>query len=206
MIGQKDVTKQLIIIAGAPGTGKTYMALELMKRLRGYNYLALDTFKERYYDKHGFKDSEEKKYLDKLSMIAFYGELTKVMKSCGNIMIDYPFSYLQKDNISDLVEKYDYSVVTIRLEADLSLLYKRRIERDKEMDRHQGHLCESYYSKENPDEGKVHLISFEEFQRHVSLREYETFCLGQLIRVDVSDFKKIDYEMISERVKKTNLL
>ena len=46
---------RLIIVTGAPGTGKTTLALDLSRRL-GLPVLSRDDLKERLFDRIGWKD------------------------------------------------------------------------------------------------------------------------------------------------------
>lgn len=54
--------KKIILIAGYPGAGKTYLANFILNNLTNYCYIFQDTIKEKIFDENGFDNIEEKKH------------------------------------------------------------------------------------------------------------------------------------------------
>ena len=59
--------QMLILLAGYPGTGKSYLANMLIERFPELKILSPDDVKEEYWDRYGFHDLKEKEELIKLS-------------------------------------------------------------------------------------------------------------------------------------------
>ena len=116
--------KILILISGFPGTGKTYLSNILINKIKNLNYISPDDLKEEIYDKYGFNNNDEKEKLI-LQMWEQYFELMEInMKNKKNIISDYPFSIKQYSKIKKLSEKYNYNVLTVRLLADINILFE----------------------------------------------------------------------------------
>ena len=57
--------KTLILLAGYPGTGKSYMANIIIKNFPELRLLSPDDIKEKFWDKYGFDTLEQKEELMK---------------------------------------------------------------------------------------------------------------------------------------------
>lgn len=82
--------------------------------------------KEYYCDMYGYRNLEEKQKIEKIAWAKYFEIMEQQMQVGSNIMSDYPFSQKQKPHIQQLVERYSYEVVTIRLIADLDVLFERQ--------------------------------------------------------------------------------
>lgn len=162
-------------------------------------YISIDEIEEFFYDNLGFKNKKEKNKIYNLSFEFFYMKLKSMMNKNYDIVIDYPFSYLQYPILKELSFKYDYKCITIRLSGDIKEIYKRRVKRDLEESRNPAHLVNSYDKniKVSLEERKDNLISLEEFIKHCKLREYDKFELGKLLEIDVTK-KYADVDSINE--------
>ena len=103
-----------------------------------------------------------------------------------------------------MAAKHHYAVITIRLEADIKVLYDRQRKRDLSDPRHLGHLMNHYHrgdTLENISETPDGMPTFEVFSNRVQDRGYQTFQLGQLIRVDVNDYGAVDYRGLVEALR-----
>lgn len=196
--------KVLILLAGLPGTGKTYLSNIIQRKLGTFYKLSLDNLKEYYFDMYGFHNLKEKQDIEKIAWAKYYEIMEQQMQVGNNMMSDYPFSQKQKPHIKKLVEKYGYDVVTIRLIADLEVLFDRQKKRDLDPTRHLSHIVNSYKkgdflsNRRNAD----NLLTYEEFINRCTTRGYDTFELGKLFEVDVSDFTKVNYSMLVEEVRR----
>lgn len=195
--------KVLILLAGLPGTGKTYLSRIIQEKFGEFYMLSQDELKEHYCDLYGYNDLEEKQVIEKIAWSKYYEIMEHQMQAGSNIMSDYPFSQKQKPSIRQLVERYGYRVVTIRLVADLDILFERQMKRDMDPSRHLSHIVTSYQKgdqladRSNAD----HLLTYEEFINRCTTRGYDTFELGKLYEVDVTDYSKVNYSELLEEIR-----
>ncbi|WP_299090483.1 AAA family ATPase [uncultured Metabacillus sp.] len=198
------MVKVLILLAGFPGTGKTYLGNIIQNKLGSFYKLSQDDLKEYYCDMYGYRNLDEKKDVEKIAWAKYYEIMEQQMQEGSNIMSDYPFSQKQKPYIQQLVEKYGYEVVTIRLIADLDVLFERQMKRDLDPTRHLSHIVTSYKkgdhlaNRSNAD----NLLTYEEFINRCTTRGYDMFELGKLYEVDVTDYTKVNYSKLLEDIQK----
>lgn len=188
----------LILIAGYPGTGKSYLCKMILKEYPDFVTFSPDEVKEQLWDKYGFKNLDEKNKLINLSWEYYYSFIEKFMISDKNIISDYPFSDKQKNYLLNLSKKYNYKIITIRMTADLEILFKRQKTRDLDHSRHLGHILNKYDPKQKTID-RTHaegLLSHDEFINRCLNRGYNKFQLGDLLTIDVSDFTTADYKTL----------
>lgn len=196
--------KVLILIAGLPGTGKTYLSNIIRNELGMFYMLSQDDLKEYYCDLYGFHNLKEKQEIEKIAWTKYYEIMEQQMQASSNIISDYPFSQKQRPKIKQLVEKYSYKVITIRLIADLNVLFERQKMRDLDPARHLSHIVTSYKKGdhlENRSEAD-NLLTYEEFIKRCTTRGYDTFELGKLYEVDVTDYSKVNYSRLLEDIRR----
>lgn len=197
------MNKILILLAGLPGTGKTYLSDIIKNELGEFYILSQDELKEHYCDVYGYNDLEEKQKIEKIAWEKYYEKMEQQMQAGISIMSDYPFSQKQKPRIQQLVEKYYYKVVTIRLIADLDVLFERQKKRDLDPTRHLSHIV-TFYKKGDKltDRSEAdNLLTYEEFIKRCTTRGYDTFQLGKLYEVDVTDYTKVNYSNLLEDIR-----
>ena len=196
--------KYLILIAGSPATGKSYLINLIKEVLPDMFILTPDEGKEMFADSVGFDSLEEKAQLEKRVWEFYYGVLDLYMGAGKRfILSEYPFSNKQRSNLESLANKYSYKVITIRLVADFDALWARRKVRDIEKDRHLSHVMSHYHFGDTlEDRSKADsLITEEAFRNIIEARQYNEFSLGQLYEYDVSDFSKVDYSELLEKLR-----
>ena len=193
----------LILLAGLPGTGKTYLSNIIKENFGAFYLLSQDELKEYYCDSYGYHNLEEKQEVEKKAWAKYYEIMGQQMLAGKNILSDYPFSQKQKPHIQQLVESYGYRVVTIRLVADLDVLFERQKKRDLDPTRHLSHIVTSYQKGQSlVDREKAdNLLSYEEFKQRCTTRGYDTFELGMLYEVDVTNFTQVDYSKLLEEIR-----
>lgn len=197
--------KYLILIAGSPATGKSYLINLIKEVLPDMFILTPDEGKEMFADSVGFDSLEEKAQLEKRVWEFYYGVLDQYMGAGKRfILSEYPFSNKQRSNLESLANKYSYKVITIRLVADFDALWARRKVRDIENDRHLSHIMSHYHFGDVlEDRSKADsLITEEAFRNIIEARQYNAFSLGQLYEYDVSDFSKVDYTDLLDKLRK----
>lgn len=191
--------KKVILLAGPPATGKTYMSNVIKVKHPTAMYIAQDEVVELLYDKIGFNSEQEKFELIDYGRNIFYNIVNKSLIENDIVMLDYPFSHKQLDFLNNLKADFNASFLTIRLAGDLDVLYDRRIERDLVPTRNKGHIMSSYhghefYTKDN------YPLSRDKYKRNCINGGYDKFEFGKLLEVDVTEYDKIDYNKIDEQV------
>lgn len=189
--------KYLILLAGSPGTGKTYLLQLLKQRLPDMYTITIDEIKEYYADSVGFDDLSQRAEQERTKVYPFFYRALELYMEAGKkvIVSEYPFSDKQKGRLRDLADTYAYEVITIRLTADFEVLWERRYQRDREPERHLSYIMDHYHygdSLEDRSLGTTH-ITKEEFRRIINERKYAEFALGTLYEFDVTDYQQVDY-------------
>ncbi len=192
--------KKIILLAGYPATGKTYMSNVIKEKVPHAMYISQDEVKELLYDKIGFDNIVEKDELVEFARSIFYNIVDKSVNQNKVIMLDYPFSYKQMDFLAGLKEKYDADFFTIRLVGDLDVLYDRRVERDLVASRNKGHIMDAYHGYESYTRENYPLPR-EEYKANCTNGKYSHFKFGHLLEVDVTNYDNIDYPFILSEVK-----
>ncbi|MCF1586255.1 AAA family ATPase [Tetragenococcus koreensis] len=195
------MNKYLILIAGSPATGKSYLVHEIQKVLPSIFILTPDELKEILADSVGFNDLAEKAKLEE-EVWANYYRILAIYMQLGKqfILSEYPFSDKQKGQLKELSEDYGYQTITIRLRAEFETLWGRRKIRDRQNDRHLSHIMSHYhYGDELTDRTQAdNLITKSEFRKVISDRGYDRFSLGEVWDFDVTGFDQVDYgELLS---------
>lgn len=196
--------KYLILLAGSPGTGKTYLLQQLKQRLPDMYTITIDEIKEYYADSVGFDDLAQRAEQERTKVYPFFYRALELYMEAGKkvIVSEYPFSEKQKGRLRDLADTYAYEVITIRLTADFDVLWERRYRRDREPERHLSYIMDHYHygdSLEDRSLGTNH-ITKEEFRRIINERKYAEFALGTLYEFDVTDYQQVDYRPLLDQL------
>ena len=196
--------KYLILLAGPPATGKSYLSRLICQALPETYTVSPDELKENLADNIGYNTLEEKVELEKVVWDYYYQALELYMKIGKQfILTEYPFSYKQKPILEKLSTKYKYDIITIRLVCDFETLWNRRIQRDLSEDRHLSYILSHYHYGDTCRNRSAadQLITKEEFAEIIQARDYNHFEMGKLYEVDVTDYSNVDYESIIEELK-----
>ena len=179
--------KTLILLAGYPATGKSYLCSQICSKHPEFRILSQDELKEGLWDQYGFDNMEEKTVLEMKSWELFYEKMDQEM---------------EEGRIRALAEKNRYQVVTFRLVGDIDTLYQRSRGRDLDPDRHLGHLVSRYHKGDSmEDRSRADcLVTQEVFRDRCLNRGYDTFELGHLLEIDVTEYEKIDYPGILKQL------
>ena len=188
--------KYLILLAGSPATGKSYLISQLMEKLSPTVLITPDDIKETLADNVGFDNLSQKAELE-VDVWQFYYQLLDSYMRMGKryVLSEYPFSDKQKMKLKILAATYQYEVITIRLDADFETLWQRRQKRDVQLDRHLSHIMSHYHFGDKLDDRSKadNHITRDDFLDIVTKRAYNQFQLGKLFELDVTDFSKVDY-------------
>lgn len=196
--------KTLILVAGYPGTGKSYLANLIVSKFSGISLLSPDKIKEKNWDLYGFNNLDEKELINKKSWSDYFLNMQRAFQKNASLISDYPFSLKQKEKITNLTSQYNYQVITIRLTGNLDVLFERQKIRDLDETRHLGHILTSFHKGEKTlnHENANNLLGYEEFMKRCKTRGYEKFSLGTLYEIDVTDFGKVNYDQLLMEIEK----
>lgn len=192
----------LILLAGYPGTGKSYLAELLMKQFTGFEILSPDEIKEEFWDAYGFRNEQEKEELIQKSWVEYYHRMEWKFTRGISLLSDYPFSHKQHDPLQEVCDKHHVQIITIRMIADLDVLFERQKKRDLDASRHLGHIVKKYHKgiclkcHEEAD----NLLDYDEFIQRCTCRGYGTFALGTTLQLDVTDFATAPYGELMIRI------
>ena len=186
-----------ILVSGIPAAGKSTMAEAISEKLK-LPVISKDTIKELLFDNIGFQSRAEKVKLGIASMEIMYYVAGQLMKTGQPFILENNFEYSSEQGMKSLLEKYQYSALTITLTGDYKVIYQRFLERESSPDRHRGHVVNDCYPEKkenNPETVKSKAISCEKFVCGIEKRGFDAFCAdGRQIKVDTTDFSKINME------------
>lgn len=190
--------RALVLIAGLPGTGKSRLSQLVCEALGPLTEISIDPIKESTWDREGFDSLEEKRMLDGVALSQFFSLIERSMQRSERIIADYPLSEKQRPELECLCAAHSYRPVTVRMTADLDVLYERQRRRDLDDSRHLGHISHRYHVGDTClDRSQAPgLLTREEFVRRCTTRGYDTFALGPVKEVDTSDFSAVDYPAV----------
>ncbi len=193
-----------ILVTGIPAAGKSTMAKVVSEKLK-LPVISKDTIKELLFDNVGFQSRTEKVKLGIASMEIMYYVASQLMKAGQPFILENNFEYSSEQGMKSLLEKYQYSVLTITLTGDYKVIYQRFLERENSPDRHRGHVVNDCYpeKKENNMKTlKAKTISYENFVCGIEKRGFDAFCVdGKQIKVDITDFSTINMEELFSRIE-----
>lgn len=197
--------RTLLIVTGGPGTGKSYAAKRILSEIDGLELLSYDDIKEIEFDRFGFDNAKQKDRLNWFSLEEFYLTLQKMMWQGKTILIEYPFYQRHRDRLAELIDVYQYRAITVLLYGDWKIIYERGKKRDanRQVKRHPGHLTNCYH-KENAVPSQAPAtdasLTYEEFRADIDRKNYD-IQLGSTIRMDVTDFSKVDFSELFQSIR-----
>ena len=106
-----------ILVTGIPAAGKSTMAEVLSERLK-LPVISKDTIKELLFDNVGFQSRTEKVNLGIASAEIMYYIASQLMKTEQAFILENNFEYLSEQGIKNILEKYQYSALTIRVVSE----------------------------------------------------------------------------------------
>lgn len=178
---------------------------EVMSKKLKLPVISKDTIKELLFDNVGFQSRAEKVKLGIASMEIMYYVADQLMKAGQPFILENNFEYSSEHGMKTLLEKYQYSALTITLTGDYKVIYQRFLERENSPDRHRGHVVNDCYPerKENNQETlKPKTITYENFVRGIEKRGFDAFCAdGRQIKVDTTDFSEINMEELFSQIE-----
>jgi dephospho-CoA kinase len=177
--------KVIILVSGVPAAGKSTFAKWLSSKMQ-IPLVCFDNIIEKSYkiEALGCDDKEQRNELNMLlSREFFWFFCEEIMKSSSILIVDYFFMNEMKEQIDNLLKKYQYQAVNIHFDALAEILYCRFNERNL-------NNTKDFRQKEIP------------FEKFVSLTQTsKEFRYGDyIINIDTTDFEKVSYENILTEV------
>lgn len=189
-----------ILIAGMPACGKSTFAEYLSKKM-DLPMISKDSIKELMFDTVGFRSRAEKVNLGVAAMNILY-YFAEAQMRCGQpFILENNFEDVSRQPLLNLLNKYGYSTLTVIFEGNMKAVYKRFIERDMSSARHRGHVVNTQYPEPEGEKAVYVPAPFEAFERTVESRGWKRFDVGgKVIKVNTTDYSKVDYERIAEQI------
>ncbi|MCR4314679.1 MAG: ATP-binding protein [Candidatus Uhrbacteria bacterium] len=129
---------KLIIIGGAPATGKSILA-DKIQAVTGYHRVSKDLLKEHLFDVIEYRDRQWSREIGALAFPLFMGVVEMYLKRGESVIVDNPFIHGQDLEWFEKFEcLYQTQIIQIHLIADPAVLRERFVER-AHTHRHPGH-------------------------------------------------------------------
>ena len=108
----------VVILQGMSCVGKSTLGKQLEKHLPSCKHLALDSYKEALWDKHGFTSSKERESLASLARQYFYIDVKRLIETdaCEYLLLDYVFHKRNWYELFRHIGKYNVALRTVYLE------------------------------------------------------------------------------------------
>ena len=175
----------LVIVSGAPGTGKSTLANRLAKQF-ALPFLTKDDIKERLFDTLGWSDRAWSQRLGAASIAILSYMAEQMMIARSSFVVENAFwAEESRSQWSKLVQQYRYEPFEIHCTAPIEVLARRF--RERAPSRHAGHIDDAAYD-----------ALMEQIERGV----YGPIALSSdVIVLDTSEFARVDYTAIEEMVR-----
>lgn len=183
----------MLLIAGAPGSGKTTLAKRLSERLQ-WPAFSKDAIKERLFDSVSFHTPDEKAALSAAATAILQDCGARVLGAGGSVILESSFESRDEAKFKALAERCRAHAVTMLLDADPEVLYERFAARETSPDRHRGHASRPEYPEMEPVSKESN--PREAFERSIEVRGMRRFVVGDWIPVDTSDPGRVDTEAL----------
>ena len=178
---------KIAVVSGAWCTGKTSVANKLSELL-GWSVFSLDFYKEKRFDKGETGRLIEESYGD------LFNDLVDALDKDESCIIESDFT--DGKRVQRLIEVADQAgakLIQVFLSAEPKVLHERFIKRLESGERHPGHGDERYLQK-----AKASLES----GNYSDEKKFSPLDLpGSLIEVDTTDFDKVDYNIIVNKIR-----
>lgn len=181
----------VIIVTGAPGTGKTTLARRLASHY-GLPLLAKDAIKESLFDSLGCCDRAWSQQLSRASLLLLYALLAELLVARISCIIEANFwRSLGSQDLAPLRERYHFWPIQVVCQTAPAELAERLRRRAASGERHPGH------HDDTGGEASSSTAPPEEPDR------YESLAIGgAVIRLDITDLAALDYDLLYAQIER----
>ncbi|MBT3230332.1 AAA family ATPase [Candidatus Uhrbacteria bacterium] len=175
---------KIIVISGAWCTGKTGVAKKLSELL-DWQIFSLDHYKEKRFDQ------DERGSLIQESYDDLFENLKEALNEDQSCIVESDF--IDDQQVQRLIKISQHNradLIQIYLHAEPKVLAERFIQRLESGERHSGHGDEQYLEKAKQS------LKSNDYSGEASFSPLEL--PGSVIKIETSDFDKIDYNSIIE--------
>ena len=178
----------LILVSGAPATGKTTVANSLSTRLR-IPVIGKAAIKESLFETMGHKNHEWSRKLGFASIVLMF-ELVEGQLAAGNSVIAETNFYpdMDRPRVEALRATADFTTIEVHCTADSDVAVARYRDRQDTAERHPCHRAEEAELREQEN------VWRDGFFRPMGLD-------GELLTVDTTDLSKFDLDAVVETVR-----
>ena len=187
MVGETMPKPMLLIITGAPASGKTTLGRRLADDLR-LPFIGKDDIKERLFDSLGWKDREWSRKLGLATYPLLYYFVEAELRAGRSLTVESNFRpEYDTPKFLKLQQQYGFEPVQVFCHASDHVLLERVRRRALSGERHPGH---------------VDHILYEEMRGAPVQPDYAPLPIeGTLITVDTTDFARVDYGAILQEIR-----
>ena len=175
----------MIVVGGYLASGKSTFAVRLSEAIN-VPYFAKDTLKIALCENILINNREESSRFSVVTFDAMMYAAERLLEVGYPVIIEGNFTPAgvkkidQAGVIKNLVGKYNCQLLTFKFMGDTQVLYKRFIERDKTVERGQANMM-------------FVEVSFSDFDKWC--HNLDAFDVGgEIIKIDTTDFIKVDFE------------
>ena len=186
------MNKKIIIIEGYLASGKSTYALRLSKALN-VPYMLKDTFKIALCKSVTVSNRTESSIFSAVTFDGMMYVAERMLETGAPIILEGNFVSAGIKKVDEagairrLIDKYNYDSLDFKFWGDTRVLYQRFLEREKTAERGE-------VNKIGAD------VSYEDFDQWC--RNLDGFDIGgERIRVDTTDFSKVDFDKYIESAK-----
>jgi len=177
----------VIIVTGAPATGKTTLGRHIAQDLR-WPFIYKDGIKETLFDTLGWSDREWSKRLGCAAMVLLFHFVTAQLKAGRSLVVEANFDpAFDTARFLDLRQRYPFEPLQIVCETAGEVLRQRYQARAESGRRHPGHVDHVLAAEFNFDDLRL---------KHAALD-----IGGRVVRVDTTDFGAIDYAELLQSIR-----
>ena len=181
------MTPFLIVVSGAPASGKTTMATELSRRI-GMPLFYRDWFKEHLFDSLGIGNRDWSRQLGSASYELLYGAADRLLSRGVSVIIESNFRPRAAEILMQLAAQHQAEIREVFCTADPAVIYER-FEARARGDRHPGH---------------IDLVNLESLQKDLASGAFQPLFPTAIV-VDTTDFSTINYEELTRKINDDQL-
>jgi cytidylate kinase len=179
----------MIIVTGAPGTGKTTLSRKLSERY-SIPIIAKDEIKELLFDSIGIGDRQWSLQLSKASYNLLFNFIAKLLMTNNPFIVEGNFYNGEAtENFLKIKSHIDFIPLQIHCYTEPEILYQRYKARDNSGERHLGHIHQ--------------LPEFSEYKKKVFDSKCYRLDINQSIYIDLdtTHFESANYESLFNQIE-----